>query len=42
MTTPTPDLPTPIQESIKVLQEHIYEPLSDHHVRLEEELEKKQ
>lgn len=33
--------PPPIQESIKVLREHIYEPLSDYHIKQEDELEKK-
>ncbi len=34
-------LPKPIQESISVLQEHIYQPLSQHHIEQEEKLEKK-
>ena len=33
-------LPEPIQESIQVLQDHIYIPLSDVHIAQEEELEK--
>ena len=32
--------PQPIQESIKVLREHIYQPLSDFHVKQEEDLER--
>ena len=33
--------PLPIQESIKVLRDHIYEPLSDFHSKQEEEIEKR-
>ena len=32
--------PPPIQESIKVLQEHVYQPLSEYHTKVEEDLEK--
>ena len=35
-----PGFPPPIQESIKVLREHIYQPLSTVHAKQEEDLER--
>ena len=42
MTEDTTSLPGPIQESIKVLREHVYVPLSEVQLAQEEEIEKKQ